>query len=900
MFFPRRVIALLLLWSTAVWAAEGMQPAQVLRSFERPGSQPEASPVPHSDGGLYGVTAGGGARGLGSVYRVGPDGAVETLHSFSGPDGQAPATGLVEGPDGLLYGSASSGGASGFGTLFRITPEGEFTLLLEFTGMAGAFPGAVPGLLQVGPEGEIYGVAQAGGAFNEGTVYRLGANGEVETLLEFTGKGGAAPGSAPVGPLARRGSFWYGVTRAGGANGLGQVFRLADDGSYLALGAFSGASGAWLGANPSTGLLRHSTGDLYGATEFGGPSGLGVLFRLDSEGGSYEALHRFAGTEGSKPSGPLAEGAEGAVYGVASTGGSRGYGGAFRIDEQGDFKALVALSGVGGPAPGASPKGGLIRGGSGLFYGAASAGGPGQRGTLFTFSPDSGYAPLAGFSTEIGWAPSGAPAFNARDGAALVPLAEGGAEGAGTVVRILDTESISLESSLTPLVASTPVGALSMLETEAVGIAARAGLSGRGSVYRIGANGVASALTELSTTAGEGFGGPLLLASDGAWYGVARAGGLGNHGTVFTVSPAGSVSRVFSFTGQSGSRRGSLPSPPLVQGSDGLIYGVTEGGGAEDAGTLFRFDADGVVETLVEFAATGPRRPKSGLVAAGNGKFYGSLQLGGAQGQGAIFEFDPVALNWTEVAAFTGDGGEAPGSGPGGGLVLGADGALYGLATEGGQGFGTAYRFTPGEGLECLAVFTGYEGEVPGIVSRRLGPGLEVLGGVSLGLDGGVYVALPGGGAGGGGVILRIETVSPYERWKEAELGDMGASELGDPDGDGLSNFLEYALGRSPATPDRAGLLRPQVAWESGQLRLSLALPLESVPAEVTLVVEAASSPLGPWAAIATSEGGQAFAGPGKVVLEEAPPPSPLRVRVIDPPGLSVSGSRFLRLRASR
>jgi uncharacterized repeat protein (TIGR03803 family) len=75
-----------------------------------------------SAGNLYGMTASGGAYGLGTIYKIDANGNETVLHSFSGPDGRAPYSGLAFDPAGNLYGTTSAGGAYGGGVIFRITP----------------------------------------------------------------------------------------------------------------------------------------------------------------------------------------------------------------------------------------------------------------------------------------------------------------------------------------------------------------------------------------------------------------------------------------------------------------------------------------------------------------------------------------------------------------------------------------------------------------------------------------------------------------------------------------------------------------------------------------------------------------------------------------------------------
>ena len=207
------------------------------------GQSPQASLIQGLDGALYGTTALGGAgaqagaSGFGTVYKLNTDGLGETvLHSFmpGGGDGQYPYTaGLVQGKDGVLYGMTQQGGStasnsnSGYGTVFKLNPDGTgFNILHNFktTTSDGQFPNST---LLLSHDGVLYGATESGGSYSNGLVFSLNTDGTgYRVLYEF----GASPtdGRYPAAPLvqANDGGL-FGTTKAGGANNLGTVFRLA-------------------------------------------------------------------------------------------------------------------------------------------------------------------------------------------------------------------------------------------------------------------------------------------------------------------------------------------------------------------------------------------------------------------------------------------------------------------------------------------------------------------------------------------------------------------------------------------------------------------------------------------------------------------------------------------------
>ena len=112
---------------------------------------------------------------MGTIFKLTPDGVLTTLHSFNRTDGTNPSGTLVQGRDGFFYGTTQAGGASvncsgGCGTIFKVSPAGALTSLHSFSGRDGETPYA--GLLK-GSDGFFYGTTVDGGTYGYGTIFRM-------------------------------------------------------------------------------------------------------------------------------------------------------------------------------------------------------------------------------------------------------------------------------------------------------------------------------------------------------------------------------------------------------------------------------------------------------------------------------------------------------------------------------------------------------------------------------------------------------------------------------------------------------------------------------------------------------------------------------------------------------
>jgi uncharacterized repeat protein (TIGR03803 family) len=233
--------------------------------------------------------------------------------------------------------------------------------------------------------------------------------------------------------------------------------------------------------------------------------------------------------------------------------------------------------------------------------------------------------------------------------------------------------------------------------------------------------------------------GPLVQGCDNNFYSALFSGGANGLGSVFQVTPSGTFTTMYSFTG--GSDQAS-PAPGLVLGSDGNFYDTTFTGGY-GIGTVFKMTTAGTFTTLYSFSDSDGCGPW-GLVEGIPGDFYGAV-IGGCSSldfHGSAFEFSSSGSgSFATIYSFT---GSSPDYGsPAGALVRGTDGNLYGTTAGDGRGGteqgvgGTVFRIDSG-GFTTLHTFAGQafsDGE-GGILSARLVQGT----------DGNFYGVTPFGG----------------------------------------------------------------------------------------------------------------------------------------------------------
>jgi uncharacterized repeat protein (TIGR03803 family) len=360
------------------------------------------------------------------------------------------------------------------------------------------------------------------------------------TLLDsFTGTSGAAPGANPLYENLIQGSDggFYGTAVTSGANSWGTVFKISSTGTFSLLHSFSAATSD--SAGPYAGLVQGSDGSFYGTTNTGGATGRGTVFKITSTG-SFSLLHSFstAPNDGQTPYAALVQGTDGTFYGTTLYGGVNNLGTVFRITSNGSFAVLHSFSAA--TYDGTHPYAPLVQGADGTFYGTTVSGGANAYGIVFRMDPYGYFQIVHSFSTAT------------TDG----------------------------ENPFSGLVQGS--------DGSFYGTTQNGGATGCGTVFKITLGGNFSLLHSFSTATSDGYYpySGLVQGSDGSFYGTTQSGGANNNGTVFKITSTGTFSLLHSFS--PAITDGYAPLGGLIQGSDGSFYGLTNGGGANNDGILFK------------------------------------------------------------------------------------------------------------------------------------------------------------------------------------------------------------------------------------------------------------------------------------------------------------------------
>ncbi len=350
--------------------------------------------------------------------------------------------------------------------------------------------------------------------------------------------------------------------------------------TYTVLHKFVG--GAHDGSGSGANVTIDNAGNLYGTTDNGGANFDGVVFKLAPDG-TETLLHTFSGSDGANPDGGVIVMPNGDIYGSTGSGGASDNGVLFKLSAKGKLKVLHDFT----TTDGSFIRGDLYRDTLGNLYGTALFSGANSSGTVFKYGADGTFTVLHTFDA------------NGDDG--QYPEHGVVADKAGNLY----------------------------------GVTALGGASGEGTVYKIDSSGKLTTLHSFSNGADGGFlYGGLDIDKDGNLYGSTMDGGAANAGTVFKLSPAGTLTTLYNFAG--GSDLAGPDGDMLLVGNK-LYSTATMGGDPTcQCGGIYEVNAKGREKILHAFTGSDGSGYAAGLTLA-NGLLYGTAETGGIEQNGVVF-----------------------------------------------------------------------------------------------------------------------------------------------------------------------------------------------------------------------------------------------------------------------
>jgi uncharacterized repeat protein (TIGR03803 family) len=397
----------------------------------------------------------------------------------------------------------------------------------------------------------------------------------LKTLYDFCLQSECTDGSEPVaGVIIDSNGNLFGTTAEGGIANCGGVcaygvdFELSPSGAewnYQTLYSFCSVvtnDECADGSSADPGVVEDDTGDLYGATYYGGNNNSGMVYKLASNG-QQTVLYSFcpAGgncTDGAHPySGVILK--SGAVYGTVTAGGANNAGGVFEVTAAGKYKLLCSFCALGSCADGSVPYAGVIVGKSGNLYGTTTGGGAHGYGAVFELSPGKPWTETVLYSfcsqPADGFCVDGASPY-----AGVILDKSGNLRGA-TIGGGLHNWGAVFE--LSPGTPWTETVLYNFCSTLAGGVC---------------------------TDGARPYGG--LIDQAGTLYGTTTYGGTGGAypggGTVFSLSAKGELRILRSFCRKAKCADGANPKSGVVRDATGNLYGTTFAGGAHlNGGTVF-------------------------------------------------------------------------------------------------------------------------------------------------------------------------------------------------------------------------------------------------------------------------------------------------------------------------
>jgi uncharacterized repeat protein (TIGR03803 family) len=530
----------------------------------------------------------------------------------------------------------------------------------------------------IGQSPEFYGMTSEGGKYNGGCVFKINRkSGQLKIIKDFEIQN---EGKNPYSDLCRadNGKF-YGMTSQGGKYNLGVLFEW--DPATNEYNKKLDFNGSEKGAKPTGSLLKAKNGKLYGMTSEGGTLNFGVLFEWNPDDDIYVKKLDFPEEAYERGTGDIMQAEDGKFYGL-----DYGFGSIFEWDPETNI--YTNRFHFDEYTTGYFPFGRLIQAGNGKLYGVAQYGGPNQCGTIFEWDPVSGaFTVITDFDPESGLAYPQGPLILANNGK-LYGTCEGRFPNPYAIYEIdPDTHQMQKKAEFNSYETGFyPKGYLSKGNNgKLYGITLTGGSFGYGVLFEWDpVTNHLSKKVDLNLADRQFYLTPNSLSqtTDGKFFGIYRSGGYDNSGYVFEWDTTSTVlTEKFSFNN---APEGRSPKGDLVMAGNGKLYGMTSFGGRYDDGVIFEMDT-ATREYVKKFDfkqdSTGGN-PSGSLLAAHDGMLYGMTDNGGSENAGVIFEWDLSTDSYSIKTEFE---DRTRGMGPKSRLIEGSNHKLYGVSKNGGN-----------------------------------------------------------------------------------------------------------------------------------------------------------------------------------------------------------------------
>jgi uncharacterized repeat protein (TIGR03803 family) len=377
---------------------------------------------------------------------------------------------------------------------------------------------------------------------------------------------------------------------------------------------------------------------------------------------TFTLLHTFKGSNGTTPAAALVQGTNGDFYGTAGTGGSEGDGTIFKLSSTGELTTLYSFCSQSNCSDGDGLSVPLIQAANGNFYGTTGYGGAGLYGgggTVFEVTPHGTLTTLYSFCSQPNCADGATPSslLQATNGNFYGTTVSGGGFNGGTFFEITPAGTFKTvysfcsqnqEGDCTD--GAFPQGLVQATDGEFYGTTFEGGYpagSADGTVFKLTSTGVRTTLHNFDCTQDEcanGYGPEtgVIQATNGYLYGSTSSGGATGSGTIFQIGTAGGLTTIYNFCSQAMCADGNGVEAPLIEGTDGNLYGMTcYGGLSGNFGTVFGLTTTGVFTTIYDFCPEGNcadgANPSGGLIQGTNGNFYGTATSGGVERSDCLF-----------------------------------------------------------------------------------------------------------------------------------------------------------------------------------------------------------------------------------------------------------------------